>query len=108
MTNIGKMRQRLTLQEETRSADGGGGAALAWADIATFWADIEPFRVQETLSAEKLAGVVTHKITVRAEIGITPAMRLAGSGRVFNILGVRNIGERGRFLEILAEEGSAT
>lgn len=107
MSIVGAMRNVLSLQQESRVADTGGGAALSWTTIATLWASVEPLRGSETVQAEKLTGVITHKIIVRDEITITAAMRFLWGSRIFNIRSIRNVGERGRFLEILAEEGVA-
>ncbi len=108
---IGEMRQRLILQKESRSEDGGGGAALSWTTVATVWASIEPVRAYEKVTGEKPVGSITHRITTRYEAAISPqpdaAMRFIWGSRTFNIRGVRNSSERNRFLLIDAEEGVA-
>ena len=105
MTGIGELRHRVTIQEEVATPDGGGGYALGWADVATLWAKVEPLSARERLFAEKLDGVVTHRVVVRFRDDITAAMRVLYEGRLFNIRGVLETGERERFTEILAEEG---
>jgi SPP1 family predicted phage head-tail adaptor len=110
MTAIGALRQRLVLQQESRVADTGGGASLSWTSVATLWAEVTPLSGKENIQGEKVSGVLTHKIRVRyhASITVSPATRFLWGARVFNIRAVRNIEERGRILEILAEEGVAT
>ena len=44
----------------------------------------------------------------RSQIGVTTAMRVKAGARVFKILAVEDQGPRGRFLELLCEEGVAT
>jgi len=108
MSLLGNMRHVLSLQQETRTPDTAGGAALGWTTVATLWASVEPLRGTEDTLAEKLTGVITHKILVRDEATITAAMRFLWGSRIFNIRSIKNIEECGRFLEILAEEGVAT
>lgn len=108
---VGKLRHRVTLQEETRVSDGGGGYTLGWANLAanpTVWAAIEPLTGREYLQARQLAQAVTHRVTLRHRGDVTAGMRLVKGARVFNIRSVIDPGERGRWLELMCEEGVAT
>lgn len=102
------MRMLLTLQQEVRNPDTGGGAALSWGDVAILWAEVRPFSGHEDMQGEKVTGRLTHKIRLRTHDAITTAMRFAAGNRVFNIRSVRNVEERGNWVEVLAEEGVAT
>lgn len=108
MTHIGRMRHRITLQQEARTADTGGGATLGWDDVATLWAEITPVSGSEVRQADQLVGSITHRIHVRYMGTITTAMRFMMGTRVFNIRSIKNMDERGRMMDILAEEGVAT
>lgn len=105
---IGPLRQRLYLQQESLGADTGGGGALSWTTIATLWAAVEPFSGKEALQAGRISGSITHRIRLRYDSSVTTAMRFLWGSRVFNIRDIRNINERNRVMEILAEEGVAT
>ena len=102
------LRHRVILQSSAATADGGGGAATAWSDVATLWASIEPLKGAERLSAQQLESPVSHRVRLRMRVGVTTAMRLKFGARVFNIRAVINRGERNRLLELLCEEGVAT
>lgn len=39
---IGALRDRLTLERPTRTADGGGGASIAWEQLGELWASVQP------------------------------------------------------------------
>jgi SPP1 family predicted phage head-tail adaptor len=107
---IGKLRHRITFQQENRTDDGAGGGDLSWTDIAgvpTVWARVEPVSTGEALRAMQLQSGITHRITLREKTEITTAMRIVFEGRYFNIRGIRHIEERGRWTEITAEEGVA-
>jgi SPP1 family predicted phage head-tail adaptor len=107
VSRIGKLRHRVTIQEETRVDDGMGGFAKTWADVATVWARVSPLSGREVLQAQQLSQRVTHKVEMR-ERTIDEGNRLLYGTRGLNIRVVRNVGERDRHTEIMAEEGAAT
>ena len=108
---IGELRSRVTLQQESRVADGGGGFSNTWTNLAsspTVWARIEPLRGREVLQAMQLQSPVTHRVTLRYRGDVRAGMRLVAGARAFNIRAAINLEERGRWLELLCEEGVAT
>jgi len=105
---IGRLRHRLTLEQEMPSADGGGGYALAWTTVATLWAAIEPIAGREQLQAMQLASPVTHRVIIRHRPGVGAGMRARLGSRLFNIRAVIDRDERRRYLDLLCEEGVAT
>lgn len=104
---IGDLRKRVTIQSETPTSDNAGGYALAWTDVATVWAEIEPLGGNEVFAAQHLEGHVTHRVTMRYRGGVTTDMRLTCGSRAFNIRAVLNTDERNRWIELLVEEGAA-
>ena len=82
------------------------------------WAEIIPITTsgagnrrssgKEILMAGQVQSEISHKILLRYQDGITPAMRLLYESRVFNIRYVANSGERRNTLELLVQEGVAT
>ena len=108
---IGELRHRLIVQAERAVDDGGGGRSDPWADpvtVATVWGKIEPLSGGERLRAMQVQDRLSHRIVIRHRSGITAAMRIVFARRAFNIRAVIDVGERGRFLELLCEEGVAT
>jgi SPP1 family predicted phage head-tail adaptor len=104
----GSLRHRVTLQQPAETPDGGGGFTLAWTDVATVWAAIEPLKGAERLHAQQLQSPVTHRVTMRYRSGVTPTMRLLFEARTLNIRAVIDPQERNRTLELLCEEGVGT
>ena len=104
---LGTLRHRVTLQQEARVADGGGGFTVTWQDVATVWARVAPIRGEEALVHRQLEDAITHKVTMRYRAGVTAAMRLVHNGRVFNIREVLDLDERNRILELRCEENVA-
>lgn len=108
-----RLRHRLTLQEEVRTQDTVGGYTRSWRDVAQLWAEVFPVTASqwvgrgESVSAEQIQAVVTHRIVLRYRPGVDSGMRFVFDNRVFNIRSVTNKEEKNEVLEILAEEGVA-
>ncbi len=77
----GWLRHRVTIETAETTPDGAGGASVAWTDLATLWAHIEPVKGEERVVADHLSGIVTHRVTLRWRDDITGGMRIAWRGR---------------------------
>ncbi|MEK9769758.1 MAG: phage head closure protein [Betaproteobacteria bacterium] len=115
-TSVGLMRQKVQIQYQTRTADGGGSQSVAWTRLADVWAQIQPQSGNERFFGDQLEDRVTHIITVRFRRDVTHKNRIqyiyyvdsAKYTRTFNIKRVINRDTSNRFLDILVEEGVAT
>lgn len=108
---LGTLRERVTIQQESRAADGGGGAALTWAAITggtDIAARVEPLSGRESLHAMAMEAQVSHRVTIRYLAGIVAGMRVLYGSRALNIRAAINIDERDRFIELACDEGVAT
>jgi SPP1 family predicted phage head-tail adaptor len=105
---IGSMRERVTIQSKTRTADGAGGAAVAWVDLATVWARVTPKAASEPLNGDQKTPHTIYTIRIRYRADTTAIRRIVWRSRTFNIIGTPNPDERRRYLDIEAEEGAAT
>lgn len=106
-----RLRHRLTLQEEVRTADGAGGYVKTWSDIADLWAEIMPMANiygREVPFAGQLQSEVSHRIVIRYRADMTPAMRLVFENRAFNILQITDPEEKHEHLTLLVKEGIAS
>ncbi len=101
---IGDLRHRLLLEEPLRAPDGAGGAIESHALVAELWGHVRPVSGAERLTADRIAGRITHEIWLRHRVGVAPAMRLRLGARVFDIRAVLDIEERRRWLKCLVEE----
>lgn len=101
---IGTLRHRVLLEAPVRSADGGGGATVAWMPVAEVWAGIGPGTGSESVLAESLGGRVSHEIVLRHRAGVEPAMRFRLGARRFEIVAVLDVDERRRMLRCLCRE----
>jgi SPP1 family predicted phage head-tail adaptor len=98
------LRHRLTLEELSRVADEGGGFTESWIAVASFFADLRPFSGDERYEADRLAGRVTHEVSLRYRAGVVPAMRFRKGTRIFHIVSVIDVEERRSWLNCLCEE----
>jgi SPP1 family predicted phage head-tail adaptor len=100
----GKLRHRLTLEQAATEADGSGGFATSWAEVATLWGAIEAIGGREFGMADTIKGEATHRITIRYRGGVGPAQRFTSEERVFEIRSVIDPDGRRRRLVCLCVE----
>lgn len=103
----GKLRHTISIQRETRTADGMGGSSITWAQIAAPRAFIRPMSGGERFQAMRIEANVTHRIYIRYRSDITTSDRIVYQGRVMQIRALINLEERNRWIEIYADEGQA-
>jgi SPP1 family predicted phage head-tail adaptor len=82
---IGALRTRLTLQQASRTGDGGGGADISWQTLDEVWAAVRVTGGGEGLAADGVSGRLTHEIVLRYRADVTPAMRFRDGARVYDI-----------------------
>jgi SPP1 family predicted phage head-tail adaptor len=102
--NFAHLRDRLTLEQPVRTADGGGGAAVSWEAVIDVWAHVRPITGDERLHHDQLVGI-THEVWIRYRAGVVPAMRVSDGARIYEIVAVLEVERRSR-LKCLCEERS--
>ena len=85
-------------------SDGAGGFTETWMEVATVWAAVQPNGGSEAVESGRLAGRVSHTVSLRYREGVTPAMRFRMGTRVFHILAAIDEDERRRWLRCFCEE----
>ncbi len=111
MPQIGRLDQRITFQERSKTGDGIGGNTETWADIGsipTVWANVFPGSGKEAMSSGEIAATSLTRFTIRNRSDIDEAMRLVWEGENYNIRAVRRTGSRSMYLAIDAERGVAS
>jgi SPP1 family predicted phage head-tail adaptor len=99
----GWLRHRVVIEVAEAASDGAGGETLAWETLATVWALIEPVSAAERVVAERLTGVVTHRITMRFRDDVTGGMRVLFRGKRYRVLTASDPDERRRYLLLKTE-----
>lgn len=100
----GDLRTRITIERQSREADGQGGWSVTWVPVGEVSAAIWPRSAGESLQHDRPAGTATHDIWLRYRSNIKPEMRIVAGTRVFGILGVMDAEDRKRWLKCVVEE----
>ncbi len=88
MNRLARLDRRLVLQVAGVTPDGAGGGDVAWSDVATLWAEVVERQGRERAWAEALTAEGTYRIRIRYRSDVTPQMRFAGEGEIFDIRAV--------------------
>jgi SPP1 family predicted phage head-tail adaptor len=97
---IRDLRQRITIESLTRTADGQGGFTESWSTFAEVWANIKPANASERYFAQRVESNITHKISIRWLESVQSEMRIQFEGRLFQIHGVRRDDEERWFMTL--------
>lgn len=106
MVSIGNLSERITLQNETRTPDTGGGASVTWTTLATVFAQVTPMSVSERWQNGQQLGLQSYRFTIRARADLAVAQRLQWRGLTYNIEGFI-LNDNPRYHDILATTGGA-
>ena len=105
MISAGKLDRRVQFQRFDVTDD-GFGQVETWADHGgPIWASKTDISDGEKWRASEVAASITTRFVVRYSTftrDLTPKDRLTFEGRVFDIAGIKEIGDRRRWLEITA------
>lgn len=93
MIQFEKLDKRITIQAVQATLDAAGQPVESWADVATVWAEVRPFRGGERFLARQVVGKSVTTFVVRYLAGVTVRHRIVYEGLPWDIQDVR---ERGR------------
>ena len=104
------MREQITIQTESRTADGGGGYAQAFTTNFTTNASVNPVSGKEDYKQGKLRDTTLFEFVIRyrSDKTVTAANRILWRSRAFQVKSVINHLERNKYLVMRAEENVAT
>ncbi len=108
---IGRLQQRVELQQRSTTLDAYGQQIPTWTTLAEVWANIKPLGGSEKLRAMVVESTLSHLVTVRYNKNFMPpttvdAWRIKYGTRLFNIIAARNIDEANKHIEFQCDEGS--
>lgn len=109
--NIGRLRDRITIQTLKQTRDITGEILETWEDGHTLWASVNMVSSKEAISsgAELAIGTVRIWIRYRKDINATSRIKVSTgplAGRVLNIIGQPLPDAARTRLEILCREGA--
>ena len=104
---IGDLNKRISLQQQTKAADGRGGFTVTWADAATsIAAAIWPVSANEQIRAQATAMTVTHRIRIRYRSVLKSGWRVSWAGRYFDIVSIVDQNMAHKYLDLLCKEAA--
>jgi SPP1 family predicted phage head-tail adaptor len=106
----GRLNKRVTFQQQVRTPDGGGGAALTWGNDIEVWGGFAPERGQERLEAGRLEAALAGVLKVRysSEIAAVDASwSVTIDGERHQIRSISNPDQKTRIVEMTVERGVA-
>lgn len=109
MVNAGEMTRLLRVLNPTDDTDARGSTKPDYVPGGTVWAKIAPIAGEELEVGEVRFGVATHKITTHHtdRISNRSVLEHVRDGRKFEVVGMVNLGELDRFLELRCREAVA-
>ena len=103
--SAGKYRRRVTFQQRVNTTDSFGQSSVAWTDLFTLWAAVEPLSGREILAAGAERAEDMYRIVIRYRTGITTQMRIKYGGKVFDITSETDILSKHKETEIMCKSG---
>ncbi len=100
----GQLRHRVAVQSATQTTNDAGDPIRTWSTTAAVWARVEPLSGREAERARAIRADLTHKVTIRGGVTLTPAMRFLFGSRVLNVGHVLDAEERGITLQAYCTE----
>ena len=102
----GKLRHRVDILEKSATRNEFGEEVIQWAVQETFWAAIEPLTGREYLDARQATIETSHRVRLRPgrQVRIQADQRVRYGERVFLVVSVADIDERGRELVLMCRE----
>lgn len=95
--SAGALKHKITIRRSTPIANGFNEAVESWADLIRVWAGKEDLNGSEGVRAQEITAQCNTRFIVRWSrtiATIDPRDRVSYKGREFNIVSVRDIGER--------------
>lgn len=85
----GKLRHRVTIEQQTTTVNTGGESVVVWTAVATnIAAQVAFLSAREFMLAASVQSEITARIVIRYRPGITASMRVKFNGDYYNIAGV--------------------
>lgn len=105
---IGQLNKRVTVQSRVTTQDALGAESTNWSDVVTCWARIRPVSGRELLGGQQPQVVHDTRIRIRYQAGVAVSakMRVNFGGRLYDIVGVLDVEEAHKYLDLLCQSGA--
>ena len=103
----GRLRHRVTIQEEQITRDTAGGEVIIWANVATVWAEVRGSRAARegfVSSADQVQAIAAYTVRIRKRSPWPDVKnRVLWNNLTFDIQNVIDPDGRGRELHLMCE-----
>lgn len=106
-TMPGDLTETITIEAETRTADGGGGSTRAWTLVAMVAAAVQPIAATEREDRGAVRAVAQTRFVIYRRADIAETMRLTWGGNVYHVAAIDPDSNDPLFMVLLAERGVA-
>jgi SPP1 family predicted phage head-tail adaptor len=103
--NIGQLKERITLQQTTRTPDGMGSFVISWSNVATIWARAWTVSSTEGIAGAQVTMIRVQKFGIRYRSVMKPSWRVKWGDRYFNITGI-DPDEKREFIYLTCKEAA--
>lgn len=93
----GKLDRRIQIQRATITQNDFGEEVHAWGQIAEVWAGVTPVSDTERFRGSQVGAEITTRFVVRYSgqaRDVTAEDRIVYEGRVFDLVGIKELGRR--------------
>lgn len=109
--NIGRLKQRITIQKKETLIDENGFEVEEWIDYKTVWASVKNINGKEFFQAQQAQSQASKKVTIRylrdldssLDSNVSLKHRIKYKSNNYNLIYSDNIQEQNRFIELLLE-----
>jgi SPP1 family predicted phage head-tail adaptor len=77
MLRAGDLREHVTIQQKTNTANGQGGRTSTWSTLATVFAKVEAVDGAETIAAGGVTALQRYRVTIRYRADVGPTNRIS-------------------------------
>ncbi len=86
--DAGKLKHRITIEQDTAGNDASGGVTHTWTTFAAVWGYIEPLSAHRLFQAMQANADTTGIIHIRYLKGLLPTMRVKYGSRILLIVSI--------------------
>lgn len=98
MSVITAFRHRIKIEEPELAPDDAGGHEKTWAEVDEVWGEIRSLTGSERIYADAFEGVVSHRISLRQPVAVSPRARLTCEDVVYDIVAAYDPDGQGKVL----------
>lgn len=84
----GRLRERVTLQQKSTGRDTYGGETVAWTDVCTVWAELEPWHLRDRLVQRRMQGESVIGLRVRSPLDVSLAKRVVFKSIGYDVIDI--------------------